>query len=296
MEKLYRTALIYRTGIPKMQHEYILHNDEFFSVNQPVITAHNRSFRYGDGLFETMRMSNGKLKFPELHADRLRAGMNALKIEGSALLDEYFLKQKTAELCKKNKLKDNVKFRLSVYRAGEGLYTPETNKYGYLIEASPLNESQYEFNRKGLIVDVFDEITKPVNLLSNFKTSSSLLYVMAGLFKKQHKLDEAILLNQQGFICESISSNIFVVYDKQIYTPALSEGCVSGVMRKVVMQLAKVNGISIVEAQLNPEVLRQADEVFITNALGGIRWVMGYGRKRYFNEVAKNLSALLNQI
>ncbi|HWW39725.1 aminotransferase class IV [Pedobacter sp.] len=279
-----------------MQHEYILHNDEFFTIHHPILTSSNRSFRYGDGLFETMRMSGGKLLFPELHADRLRAGMKALKIEGSVLLDEYFLKQKTAELCKKNKLRDNVRFRLSVYRNGDGLYTPNSNKSGYILEASPLTESGYELNKKGLIIDVFDEITKPINPLSNYKTSSALVYVMAGLFKKQHKLDEAIILNQNGFLCESISSNVFVVYDKQIYTPALSEGCISGVMRKVVMGLAKANDISIIEAQLNPEVLREAEEVFITNALGGIRWVMGYGRKRYFNEVSKGLSTLLNNL
>lgn len=279
-----------------MQLQYILHNDEFFTSTHPVLNASNRSFRYGDGLFETIRMSNGKLQFPEYHVDRLKAGMKALKIEGSVLLDEYFLKQKTAELCKKNKLKDNVKFRLSVYRGGEGLYTPEINKYGYVLEATPMDSNQYEINKKGLIVDVYNELTKPVNVLSNCKTSSSLLYVMAGLYKKQQKLDETIILNQHGFICETISSNIFVVYDKQIYTPALSEGCIAGVMRKVVMQLANANNISIIEAQLNPEVLRQAEEVFITNAVGGIRWVMGYGRKRYFNEISKNMSALLNQL
>ena len=279
-----------------MQLQYILHNDEYFTANHPVLTASNRSFRYGDGLFETIRMVNGKLQFPEYHVDRLKAGMKAMKIEGSVLLDEYFLKQKTAELCKKNKLKDNVKFRLSVYRGGEGLYTPEINKYGYVLEATPLDTNQYEINKKGLIVDVYNEMTKPVNVLSNYKTSSSLIYVMAGLYKKQHKLDETIILNQHGFICETISSNIFVVYDKQIYTPALSEGCISGVMRKVVMQMANANNIPIVEAQLNPEVLRQAEEVFVTNAVGGIRWVMGYGRKRYFNEIAKNLSIMLNQL
>ncbi|WP_432708486.1 aminotransferase class IV [Pedobacter sp.] len=279
-----------------MQLQYLLHNDEFFTTTHPVLTASNRSFRYGDGLFETIRMSNGKLQFPEYHVDRLKAGMKALKIEGSVLLDEYFLKQKTAELCKKNKLKDNVKFRLSIYRGGEGLYTPEINKYGYVLEATPMDSNQYDLNKKGLIVDVYNELTKPVNLLSNCKTSSSLLYVMAGLYKKQHKLDETIILNQHGFICETISSNIFVVYDKQIYTPALSEGCIAGVMRRVVMQLAKANNISIIEAQLNPEVLRQAEEVFITNAIGGIRWVMGYGRKRYFNEISKHMSALLNQL
>ncbi|WP_448635651.1 aminotransferase class IV [Pedobacter panaciterrae] len=205
-----------------MQQEYILHNDEFILKNQPIITADNRSFRYGDGLFESMRMSNGKLKFAELHADRLRAGMKALKMEGATLFDEYFLKQKTNELCKKNKLKDNVRFRLSVYRAGDGLYTPNSNKSGYVLEASALIESTYELNKKGLIVDVFDELTKPVDKLSNYKTCNSLVYVMAGLYKKQYNLDEAFILNQNGFLCESISSNIFVVYDKQIYTPSFN--------------------------------------------------------------------------
>nr|WP_121273718.1 aminotransferase class IV [Pedobacter schmidteae] len=279
-----------------MQHDYILHNDEFVLINHPILTAANRGFKYGDGLFETIRMCNGKLKFAEMHADRLRAGMKALKMDGSTLLDEYFLKQKTAELCKKNKLKDNVRFRLSVYRAGDGLYTPNSNKSGYVLEASSLEENNYELNRKGLIIDVFDELTKPVNSLSNYKTSSSLLYVMAGLYKKQHQLDDVFILNQHGFLCESISSNIFVVYDKTIYTPALSEGCVAGVMRNVVMNMAKTHEIAVVEAQINPEILKAAEEVFVTNAISGIRWVMGYGRKRYFNEMTKLLSARLNDM
>lgn len=276
--------------------EYILHNDAFIAVDQNILTAKNRGFRYGDGLFESMRMSANKLNFAELHADRLQAGMNALKMDGGLLFDEYFLRQKTAELSKKNKLRDNIRFRLSVYRDGEGLYTPDSNKSGYVLEASAMTDKGYELNKKGLIIDVYDEISKPVNKLSNYKTSNALLYVMAGLFKKQHRLDEAFILNQHGFLCESISSNVFVVYDKQVYTPALSEGCIAGVMRNVVMQTAKANNISIIEAQINPEVLKEAEEVFVTNATSGVRWVMGYGKKRYFNEVTKSISSLLNAL
>jgi branched-subunit amino acid aminotransferase/4-amino-4-deoxychorismate lyase len=276
--------------------EYILHNDEFVTAKQNVLNAQNRAFRYGDGLFESMRMSGNKLQFAELHADRLQAGMSAIKLDGGVLFDEYFLRQKTAELARKNKFKDNVRFRLSVYREGEGLYTPDSNKSGYLLEATAMPATGYELNKKGLIVDVYDEISKPVNKLSNYKTSNSLLYVMAGLFKKQNRLDEAFILNQSGFLCESISSNVFVVYDRQIYTPALSEGCIAGVMRNVVMQTAKSNNIPIIEAQINPEVLKEAEEVFVTNATSGIRWVMGYGKKRYFNEITKSLSVLLNAL
>jgi len=274
--------------------QYILFNDQFVQSDAPLLQAQNRGFKFGDGLFETMRMCNGKLQFPALHADRLHAGMKALKMDGYTLLDDYFLKQKTAELAKKNRIHGNARFRLTIYRNGEGLYTPQSNKVGYLLEASALPNADYELNTKGLIVDVYDEIPKPINKLSNYKTTNALLYVMAGLYQKQHRLDEALLLNQHGFLCESTSSNVFVVYQNQIYTPALSEGCVAGVMRNVVMQLAKQNQLPLIEAQINPQILNEAEEVFVTNAIGGIRWVMGYGRKRYFNEVAKDLSAKLN--
>lgn len=279
-----------------MSQQYLLFNDEFHAVDTPVLTASNRSFKFGDGLFESMRLVNGKLQFADLHADRLVAGMKALKMDGYALMDDYFLRQKTAELAKRNKWSGNARLRLSVYREGAGVYTPEVNKAGYVLEGIPLKTNQYELNAKGLIIDVFDEMTKSVNKLSNFKTSNALLYVMAGIFKSQNRLDEAMILNQNGFLCESISANVFVVYNNQIYTPALTEGCVSGVMRTAIMQLAKMNDMELIEAQINPEILKEAEEVFITNATQGIQWVMGYGRKRYFNEVSKFLIEKLNNL
>lgn len=279
-----------------MSQKYILFNDEFHAVDAPILTASNRSFKFGDGLFESMRMIDHKLQFADFHADRLIGGMKALKMDGYALMDDYFLRQKTADLVKKNRWNGNVRFRLSVYREGAGVYTPEINKAGYVLEGMPLTSNQYELNSKGLIIDVYDEIAKPINKLSNYKTSNALPYVMAGIFKSQNRLDEAMILNQNGFLCESISANVFVVYNDQIYTPALTEGCVGGVMRSAVMQLCKMNDLALVEAQINPEILKEAEEVFITNATQGIQWVMGYGRKRYFNEVSKFLIDKLNAL
>jgi len=279
-----------------MSQQYLLFNDEFHAVDVPILTASNRSFKFGDGLFESMRMIDNKLQFADFHADRLVGGMKALKMDGHALMDDYFLRQKTADLVKKNRWNGNVRFRLSVYRQGAGVYTPEINKAGYVLEGIPLQSNRYELNNKGLIIDVYDEITKPINKLSNFKTSNALPYVMAGIFKSQNRLDEAMILNQNGFLCESISANVFIVYNDQIYTPALTEGCISGVMRSAVMQLCRMNDLTLTEAQINPEILKEAEEVFITNAVQGIQWVMGYGRKRYFNEVSKFLVDKLNSL
>jgi branched-chain amino acid aminotransferase len=119
---------------------------------------------------------------------------------------------------------------------------------------------------------------------------------MAGLYKTQNKLDDVFLLNQHGFLCEAGSSNIFILYQNQLYTPALSEGCVEGVMRQVIIKLAKQNNIPVTEAQINPDILYEADEVFLTNAGRGIQSVMGFGVRRYFNETSKLLIEGLNKL
>jgi len=274
---------------------YINFNGEILPADSLLLTVANRGFRYGDGLFESMRLMKGKLKFPELHALRLQKGMKLLKIDGYSQADSWFLKDKVEELARRNKVKHG-RLRLTVYRDAEGLYTPTQNKMGYCLELQPLDEPRYFLNDKGLIMDVFSELPKPFNYLSNIKTCNSLIYVMASLFKQQNKLDDVFLLNQNGFLCEANSSNIFVWYQNHLYTPALSEGCVEGVMRQVVIKLAQDNGIPVTEAQINAEILNEADEVFLTNAAKGIQWVMGYGVKRYFNRVSKGLMDELNKL
>ncbi len=279
-----------------MDKLFINFNGQIIPADQQVLSVNNRGFRYGDGLFESMRCMNGAVKFPELHIDRIQKGMKVLKLENSSHIDSWFLREKVEELNRRNKTGPDARVKLTIFRDADGLYTPTSNKSAYILESQTLSDSQYTLNNKGLIIDVYDQLTKPINVLANLKTCNSLVYVLAGVYKNQHALDEVLILNQNGFLCESISSNVFVVYDRKLYTPALNEGCIGGVMRQVVMRLAKENGIELIEAQINPDILHDADEVFITNASKGIQWVMGFSNKRYFNEVAKFLSEKLNQL
>jgi branched-subunit amino acid aminotransferase/4-amino-4-deoxychorismate lyase len=277
-----------------MAFDFINYNGEFYHSEHPVMTISNRGFRYGDGLFETMRVMKGEVKFADYHAERLRQGMKALKMEGYSQVDGRFITDLVKDLVRRNQIGLNARARITVFREGNGLYTPSSNKFGYAVEVSRLEEPLYISNTKGLIVDVFDEVTKPVNSLSNFKTCNSLPYVLAGIYRIERNLDEVFMLNQNGFLCEAMTSNIFVVYKKQLYTPDLTEGCVAGVMRRVVKDLAKKNDIQLTEAQINPEILNEAEEVFITNAARGIQWVMGFNNKRYFNELSRFLLENLN--
>lgn len=283
------------SDLNKMAPTYINFNGEICTADTKLLTVANRSFRYGDGLFESMRLIKGQLKFAELHADRLQKGMKALKIDGYSQMDAWFLKEIVEDLARRNKTRHG-RVRLTVYRDAEGLYTPSQNKMGWCLELQPWDEPRYFINAKGLIMDIFTELPKATNYLSNIKTCNSLIYVMASLFKNQNKLDDVFLLNQNGFLCEASSSNIFVWYQNHLYTPALSEGCVEGVMRQVIINIANENKIPVTEAQINPEILYEADEVFLTNASRGIQSVMGFGIRRYFNEMSKLLVEHLNKL
>jgi branched-subunit amino acid aminotransferase/4-amino-4-deoxychorismate lyase len=279
-----------------MPNQFINFNGEIQPEDHPVMTINNRGFRYGDGLFESMRLIKGELKFADLHVERLQKGMKVLKFEGYSHLDTYFLKEKVEELVRRNQTGPNGRVRLTVFRDSGGLYSPVSNKPAYALEVYKIADSLYVSEPKGFIVDVFKDVPKPINLLSNYKTCNSLPFVLAGIFKNQFSLDEVLILNQNGFLCEAMSSNLFLVYDKKVYTPALTEGCIGGVMRSVVIQLAKENDVPLMEAQIDPAILKEADEVFVTNAGRGIQWVMGIGKKRYFNETSRFLLDKLNAL
>jgi branched-chain amino acid aminotransferase len=119
---------------------------------------------------------------------------------------------------------------------------------------------------------------------------------MAGIFKMQHGLDECILVNDKGAITEAISSNIFAVKNGVLYTSPISDGCIDGVMRKKIIEIAEANRIAVYELSIMQNVLLGADELFLTNAINGIRWVVAYKQKRYFNNTAKKLLEKLNEL
>jgi branched-chain amino acid aminotransferase len=118
---------------------------------------------------------------------------------------------------------------------------------------------------------------------------------MAGLHAAENNWDDCVIINDSGRIAETVSSNIFTVNGEFINTPPLSEYCVDGVMRKVVMQLAGAYGYSVQENPITAISLGAADEIFVSNAVKGIQWVGEYGGKSYKNATSKKLSDMLNK-
>ncbi len=278
-------------------NSFILYNGQYHSRNEFGLSFKNRAFCYGDALFETMHANGTEIQFFDDHMTRLKYGMKILKMEVPTIIETGFLEKEIIKLLHKNKLYQGVRIRLSVFRNEGGKYTPTDNNVSYIAETEYIENDHYELNHKGLLIDIFKGIKKPVNVFSSLKSANALLYVMAGSYAKEKKLGDCILLNDKENIVESISSNIFLVKGDILSTPPLKDGPVAGIMRKQILKIADSNGLKInYEDSLNETHLLNADEVFLTNSISGIRWVLAYKDRRYFSNIARQFVDKLNMM
>jgi len=239
-----------------------------------------------------VRVTGGKPAFLDAHWARLTSGAEALKITLPKGLDRASFERWMVELAMRCGL-SSARCRFTLYRGGDGQYSPETNEGCFTMELKPLPTAHYTLNETGLMVDIWPEMRKPINELSKHKTLNCQYYIMGALWAQQRGLDDCLLQNERGNIIESSSGNLFIVSNGVLYTPSLSDGCVGGVMRAQVINVALANGIKVYECSLNPQNLLAADELFFTNAVKGIQWVGAYRTKRYTNRMSSSLTDLL---
>lgn len=267
----------------------IIHNNQL--IEAPEWATTNRSFRYGDGLFETILWYQGKAPFLPHHWKRLTDSTAYLGMELPPYFTEEYLAEQMAVLAEKNGVGAAARFRVTVYRDSEGTYNTLGNKVGITIDCQLIDVSQLEFAESGVRVGVYKENLKSTGPLSNLKTTSALLYCLAIGYAKAQGWDDALLMNAQGKIIEATSSNLFLVKGSALHTPPLKEGPLNGVIRKMVFQFAMEKGYNISAGPVEEKMLLDADEVILTNAIQGIRWVGQYGNKTYGNLVAGRLHA-----
>jgi branched-subunit amino acid aminotransferase/4-amino-4-deoxychorismate lyase len=264
-------------------------------AGEPSIKHGNRSFCYGDALFESIHANGTRLQFFASHYRRLRHGMQILSMDSNSLPEAAVIESHIIRLLNKNHLYNGVRVRLIVFRNAGGLFTPEDNSVSFLAETQPLHEDTYRLNEKGLKAGVYSALLKQPGILAGIKTSSSLLYIMAGLYKKESGLDECFIMNTEKRLSEFISSNLFLVKKGIICTPALTEGCIAGIMREQIIRIARNEGIECEETKLTIEDLNLADECFMTNAVKGVQWVVAINQKRYYSKTSRLLINALNK-
>lgn len=244
-------------------------NGHFFPADAPLLPVQNRSYKWGDGVFETMKMFRGKLLLHHLHVERLVTSLRLLGIEESNEVWPQNLMAQITELCHRNRCLDCARIRLAVYR-------DELNKPGYSIEAVPLGEEVNQWQEEGLEIVLYPFARKSMDAFANLKSANFLPYVLAQRYAAEKGVDDAIVLNAKSFLCDSSRANLFIIKGRNMYTPALHQGCVNGVMRRKVLEETKSMGYRIYQGEVEEPLLLAADEVFLTNAIQVIRWVRSY--------------------
>ena len=220
----------------------------------------NRSFLYGDGFFETFKLTEGKCERFSLHYQRMLKSAETLQLDWDAQWTQSFFENKL--LAENKNFEDQIlKVRIIFYRNAKGTYTPETDTADFYIRLEPY----IPLLKSTLNVGIYTLAKKPCNFISNLKSTSCLMFVMAAKYAKEKGWDEVIILNEYGRVCEGLTSNIFLKKDGIFYTPPLSEGCIDGVKRKAFLQ----ENNTIIERPIEVEDLKN-NEIYFSNAVRGM--------------------------
>ncbi|EIA10627.1 aminodeoxychorismate lyase [Flavobacterium frigoris PS1] len=257
----------------------------------------NRAFLYGDAVFETVKIVNSKILFLEDHYFRLMASMRVIRMEIPMNFTMEYFEEQLLSLAIDNAFSNSCRARITIFRNDGGYYLPETNEISFLIHVVGIENALYAIADQEYEVDLFKDFYVTKQLLSSIKTTNRILNITASIFANENGLNNCLLLNDSKNVVEAIQGNIFMLMGNKLITPPISEGCLNGVMRKQILEIAKNMGsLEVVEEVISPFDLQKADELFITNVIKGIQPITKYRKKSFDAVISKDLLGKLNEI
>jgi branched-chain amino acid aminotransferase len=163
-------------------------------------------------------------------------------------------------------------------------------KLHYSIQSSKTDFTGYELNNKGLYISISPEIWKSVSSLSNCSLGSEIYWNIASI-PKESVNDELVLLNDENQIIEAPRSNIYLVKNGTIRGASIHHGAYADITKSLLLKIFESLKLTYDESEaLTEQDLKEADEIFLVNALVGIRWVIGFEGKRYFNQTIRKIN------
>lgn len=248
----------------------------------------NRSFIYGDLVFETVRVSHGQVMYALDHYQRMLAGMQYLQFKTDVFTADQFTAILNEEV--KQKQLVHARIRMTCIRGGEGFYTPEQDKATVYIESKPIVPEQKYCNNLG----VFDEIKRPCHILSSLKTGNALVQVMAGKYCRSQGFDDCLVLNERGNVACAVSANVWYISKGVWFTTDINTGSVAGIMQHRIKNHCLEQRIPVVTGEISLTDLEQADEIFLTNAINKVVPVVLFNNRRYTSATGVKLFGLIH--
>ena len=255
----------------------------------------NRAFLYGDGVFETVKILDGKILFLEDHYFRLMSGMRIVRMEIPMDFTMEYFESQILSTAKANECLQSGRARMTVYRNTGGYYLPKDASVSYLVAADVLENSLYTISNKEYEVDLYKDFYVSQQLLSTVKTTNRLINITGSIFADENGLDNCLLLNDSKNVIEALQGNLFMLINGKLVTPPISDGCLNGVMRKQVLEITrKIADFEVVEESISAFDLQKADALFITNVIKGIQPITRYRKKDFAIDFSESLILKLN--
>jgi len=264
--------------------------------NSDLLVENNRGFLYGDAVFETIKVLDNKVLFLEDHYFRLMSSMRILRMEIPMEFTMEFFQEEILKLVSSMETTVNaIRVRFNVFRDASGKYLPVSRNIGFIASVEVLESGVYVLNSNNYEIELYKDFYITSHLLSTLKTNNRLVNITGSIFAEENGYQNCLLLNDAKNIVEALNGNIFIVKDKVVKTPPLSDGCIKGVMRKQIIELLQKNTeYTFEEAVISPFELQKADELFVTNVIMGVQPITKYRKKEYTNVLATDLVNKLN--
>jgi len=234
-------------------------NGAFLDSKKAQLSALTPGVLSGLGLFESMRSYNGKIVYLDEHLKRIKSSSKLIAIRLPFSFTK--LKEIIKETVEKNGFKDAY-VRLTLWKPERGTDILVTVKRYHAFTCQ-----KYRNGFRAVISSLRQNEDSP---LTRIKSTNRLFYQLSLQEAKDKGFDEAIILNNRGYIAETTRSNLFLAKDNELFTPTLSCGCLAGITRRVIFDLAKKYNIKIYEGKFTLKDLYEADEAFLTNSLMGV--------------------------
>jgi len=260
------------------------------------ININDRGLQYGDGLFETMAVHNGKIHLWESHWQRLSLGCEKLSL---SLPNRELIEKEIALLCNNNnESKFVIKLILTRGEGQRGYRYPKEQNITRILSKHAWPDYPENNYSDGVAVCYCETTLSENKKLAEIKHLNRLEQILARNEWESDEFQEGLMSTIQGNVVDGTMSNIFAVQDNMIFTPDLSLCGVAGVMRKTIIDIAKNKGFAVYEKEFSKSELEMADELFLSNSIFGIWPVKMIGKTRFtkVGKVTKQLQEEINKL
>jgi 4-amino-4-deoxychorismate lyase len=234
--------------------------------NCSAVAISDRGFQYGDGLFETIEVLNGRFILIKEHVQRLTLGCEKLLIP----LPDIQLMLSEASTLTQNVEKGILKIIITRGSGGRGYKIPDVMQPTRVLSLHPYPDYSPSFQLQGIVARFCQQRLGLNPALAGVKHLNRLEQILARAEWTTPGIQEGLMLDLNGYVIEGTMSNVFFVKNDKLYTPSLTQTGVTGIMRNFVLQTALAKKITVQQGEFTPEQLLAADEIFVTNSIIGI--------------------------